>query len=261
MKNQLLQNKTALIFGAKGALGTAVAKAFKESGANIYLSDINVKNEVEENSLAPIRKLDTLNEKSVQQYFDWFKGENISIDIVVNLSSSNPAEYNHGKPASEVSLDQFLIPLKNNTASQFITAKVAQSVMSLQKNGVIIFVTSSLSKVGSPWSAALTSSHAATEGLLKSLASEWGPLGIRVLGVRSEAMPDSPAIDYTFKAMGSNIGLSGVEMQGFIEQQKTALKRLPTTHETANVIVLAASDMASYMTGTIINHSGGHILE
>ena len=61
--------------------------------------------------------------------------------------------------------------------------------------------------------------------------------------------------------MGANMGMSRDEMQGFIEQQKTALKRLPSTRETAEVIVLAASNLAGYMTGTILNHSGGHILE
>ena len=260
MKNQILENKNALIFGAKGALGQQVAKVFKENGANIYLSDINV-NSIEASVLGEIRKVDTLDENEVNNYFSWFDREHIDIDIVINLSASDPSEYNHGKPALDVSLEQFLIPLKTTTANQFVTAKAAFPIMSKQKKGVIIFITSTLSKVGSPWSAALTASHAATEGLVKSLANEWGPDGIRVIGVRSEAMPDTPTIDYTFTTMGANMGLNKNEMQGFIEQQKTALKRLPSSKETAQVVVLAASDFAGYMTGTILNHSGGHILE
>ncbi len=260
MKNQLLENKNALIFGAKGALGQQVAKAFKDSGANIYLSDINVEG-IESSDLGEIRRVDTLNEEEVNGYFSWFDRENVAVDIVINLSASNPAEYNHGKPAMDVSLEQFLIPLKTTTANQFVTAKAAFPIMSKQNSGVIIFITSTLAKVGSPWSTALTASHAATEGLVKSLATEWGSEGIRVIGVRSEAMPDSPTIDYTFTTMGANMGLSRDEMQGFIEQQKTALKRLPSTQETAKVIVLAASDLAGYMTGTMLNQSGGHILE
>ncbi|WP_298894288.1 SDR family oxidoreductase [uncultured Psychroserpens sp.] len=260
MKNQLLKNKNALIFGAKGALGSKVAKAFKASGANIYLSDINVDG-IESSEVGEIRKVDTLDENEVSEYFSWFERESVEVDIVINLSASNPAEYNHGKPALDVSLEQFLIPLKTTTANQFVTAKAAFPIMSKQKNGVIIFITSTLAKVGSPWSAALTASHAATEGLVKSLATEWGGEGVRVIGVRSEAMPDSPTIDYTFTTMGENMGMSRDEMQGFIEQQKTALKRLPSTKETADVVVLAASDLAGYMTGTMLNHSGGHILE
>lgn len=74
-------------------------------------------------------------------------------------------------------------------------------------------------------------------------------------------MPESPVIDYTFTEMGKNLGLNRDEMQGFIEQNKTALKRLPSAKDTANVAVLAASSLASYMTGTVINFSGGHVLE
>ncbi|RDY60881.1 SDR family NAD(P)-dependent oxidoreductase [Flagellimonas nanhaiensis] len=260
MEHQLLQNKNALIFGAKGSLGNKVAKAFKESGANVYLSDINVDG-IEYSDLGEIRWVDTLNEAEVKQYFSWFEREGVSVDIVINLSASDPAEYNHGKPAVDVTLEQFLIPLKTTTANQFVTARAAFPLMAKQKSGVIIFITSTLAKVGSPWSTALSASHAATEGLVKSLATEWGAEGIRVIGVRSEAMPDSPTIDYTFTTMGANMGLSRDEMQGFIEQQKTALKRLPSTQETAGAIVLAASDLAGYMTGTMLNHSGGHILE
>lgn len=261
MKTELFKNKNVLIFGVKGAIGKEVALSFKEHGANIYMSDINVEGETETSDLGIVRKLDVLNEEQVEQYFGWFASEDVSVDVVVNLSSSDPSEYNHGKPAIDVSLDQFMIPLKNNTASQFITAKYAYPLMAKQKSGVVVFVTSTLAKVGSPWSAALTSSHAATEGLLKSLATEWGSEGIKVIGVRSEAMPESPAIDYTFTAMGANMGMSKEEMQGYIEQQKTALKRLPTIKETALLIVVSASPLTPYMTGTVLNNSGGHILE
>lgn len=261
MNNQLLKNKNALVFGAKGATGLQVSKALKMQGAAVYMSDINVVGIAEESELGQVRKLDTLDEEAVLQYFDWFKKEDINVDIVINLSASNPAEYNHGKPAMEVSLEQFMIPLKSTTACQFLTAKAAYPIMSKQGQGVIIFITSTLAKVGSPWSPALTASHAATEGLLKSLANEWGPEGVRVIGVRTEAMPDSPTIDYTFTTMGLNMGISRDEMEQFIVENKTAMKKLPSTENTANVVVLAASELASHMTGTIMNQSVGHILE
>ncbi len=51
MKNNLLENKNALIFGAKGATGIKVSKALKEFGATIYMSDINVDGIAEESKL------------------------------------------------------------------------------------------------------------------------------------------------------------------------------------------------------------------
>ena len=96
---------------------------------------------------------------------------------------------------------------------------------------------------------------------MRSLAHEYGPSGVRVLGVRSEAMPDSPTIEYTFATMGANIGLSFDRMKDFIEQNKTALKKLPLAEDTAGVFAFAASDMAGFMAGTMLNNSAGHIVD
>ena len=159
----------------------------------------------------------------------------------------------------EVSLDQFLIPMKTGTGTQFITAKAAHKHMRKQQQGVIVLITSTLSQIAPPWTTALTASHAATEAMTKTLANEWGPEGIRVNCVRSEAMTESPVIDYTFTTMGENIGLSREEMQASVEE-KVPLRRLTNANETADAIVLAASDLAGFMTGTMLNHSGGHVL-
>ena len=80
--NTLLTNKTALIFGAKGALGKNVAKVFNDFGATTYLSDLSVEGVKEQSSEGEIRKLDTLDEVAVKQYFEWFVKENIAIDII-----------------------------------------------------------------------------------------------------------------------------------------------------------------------------------
>ena len=131
--NQLLEGKTALVFGAKGALGSQVAMQFKNAGAKVYLSDIQVEGDYEEKEIGIIRKLNTLDEDALEKYFDWFMSENVLPDIVINLTSSDPGEFNHGRPASEVSLKQFLMPFGINTASQFLTAKYAKDLM--VKNG------------------------------------------------------------------------------------------------------------------------------
>jgi NAD(P)-dependent dehydrogenase (short-subunit alcohol dehydrogenase family) len=261
VENQLLIGKTAVIFGAGGGLGRQVAQRFADMGATVHASNRTLEKMAGLTNMYQTRAIDALDEMAVENFLDEVVEISGRIDIAVNLVATDHAAFNHGKPATEVSLDQFLIPARLITGSQFITAKAAYKHMARQKSGVIVFITSTLAKVGSPWSTAMAASHAATEGLVKSLATEWGADGVRVVGVRSEAMPDTPTIDYTFTAMGRNIGLSRDEMQSFVEQNKTALKRLPSTRETADVLAFAASDMAGYMTGTMLNQSGGHILE
>lgn len=252
----LLEGQNALVFGAGGYLGRYVAERFEEEGATVFRSSKHARDD-----LATLAIVDATDEHAVNDYIDGVASEAGSIDIVVNMSGVEPGRYGHGKPASDVTLKQFLAPLSVDTAAQFITAKSAFRHMAKQESGVIILNTSTLAKVGAPWAPALTASHAATEGLMRSLAHEYGPAGVRVLGVRSEAMPDSPTIDYTFTTMGANMGMNFAEMKDFIEHNKTALKRLPTAKDTAAVFAFAASDMAAFMAGTMLNNSAGHIVD
>ena len=260
MQTQLLDNKTAVIFGAGGNLGKQVVKAFIQHGAKVFISDIDKQSMLHEHGVEDIQKVDALNETEVNDYLDSITKDGLKIDVLINLSGSKPEEYNHGKPAMEVSLEQFLIPMKTATGTQFITAKAGYKHMQKQKRGVILFITSTLSKISPPWTTALSVAHAATEGLVRTLANEWGPDGVRVVGIRSEAMTESPTIKYTFTVMGANIGLSREEMQKSVEEN-VPLRRLTSGLETANVAVLAASDLAGFMTGAILNHSGGHVLD
>ncbi|MEP3277470.1 MAG: SDR family oxidoreductase [Stappiaceae bacterium] len=257
----LLEGKNAVVFGAAGYLGRHVMARFEAEGATVFGSTVRQKAEGTAQVNARLAEVDATDELAVDAYLDRIEAEAGSIDIVVNMSGVEPGKYRHGKPASEVSLEQFLMPLEVDTASQFITAKSAFRHMAKRGYGIIILNTSTLAKVGSPWSPALSASHAATEGLMRSLAHEYGPAGVRVLGVRSEAMPDSPTIDYTFSTMGANMGLSFDEMKTFIEQNKTALKKLPLAKDTAAVFAFAASDMAAFMAGTMLNNSAGHIVD
>ncbi len=252
----LLEGKNALVFGAGGHLGHHIATRFEQEGASVFRSSATAKA-----GQPAMSVVDATDESAVDKYIDGIAEDAGSVDIVVNMSGVAPGLYHHGKPASEVSLEQFLMPLAVDTAAQFITAKSAYRHMSKQGSGVIILNTSTLAKVGSPWSPALTASHAATEGLMRSLAHEYGAAGVRVLGVRSEAMPDSPTIQYTFATMGANMGMGFDEMKGFIEQNKTALKKLPEAKDTAAVFAFAASDIAGFMAGTMLNNSAGHIVD
>ncbi|WFE89797.1 SDR family NAD(P)-dependent oxidoreductase [Roseibium porphyridii] len=253
----ILKGKTAVVFGAGGHLGQHIADRFEAEGASVFRAS----NGPVDGSTPKSAQVDATDEVAVDAYLDQVAEEQGSIDVVVNMAGVAPASYNHGKPAAEVTHEQFMMPLAVDTASQFITAKSAYRHMSEKGSGVIILNTSTLAKVGSPWSPALTASHAATEGLMRSLAHEYGPAGVRVLGVRSEAMPDSPTIEYTFATMGANMGMGFDEMKGFIEQNKTALKKLPEASDTAAVFAYAASDMASFLAGTMINNSAGHIVD
>ncbi len=101
---------------------------------------------------------------------------------------------------------------------------------------------------------------AAIEGLCRQLAGELGPLGIRVVCLRSAGSPDAPGVQEAFELHGMQTGSSG-EAFGADLAQRTLLKRLPKLAEVANAAALMASDWASAMTGTVANVTCGEIVD
>ncbi|MEM9191474.1 MAG: SDR family oxidoreductase [Myxococcota bacterium] len=255
----MLKDKVVALYGAGGAVGTQASRVFGEQGAKVYAADRDA-TKIEAGHTADQANVDALSEEQVSAHLASVVRQSGRIDVVLNCVGSNPADYMHGHPAVELSLEQFMVAQGTSLATQFVTAKHAFPHMEKQKSGVVVFLTSTLAKVGSPHSAALTAAHAGAEGLVRSLAREWGPAGVRVLGVRSEAMPESDLIKYTFGKMGDQLGLSFAEMQRHIEGL-LAIPKLPSATDTAGVLAFAASDLAGHMTGTVLNQSNGHVLE
>jgi NAD(P)-dependent dehydrogenase (short-subunit alcohol dehydrogenase family) len=111
-----------------------------------------------------------------------------------------------------------------------------------------------------PFIAGASATKAAVEGLARCLATEWGPLGIRVVCVRSAGIPESPRIQEVFEGMAR---IAGVPKDALFQaaKEKTLLKRMPTLGETAAITAFLASDGASSLTGAIINASRGEVLD
>src|SRR5262249_1948404 len=113
----LLKNKRAVIFGAGGAVGTAVAKEFAAQGATVFLSSRTL-NSVEpvaqeihqDGGVAYAAQVDALDEQAVQAYLDRVAQEGGSIDILLNATGPQPKDYGNGTNPLELPLEQFLLP-------------------------------------------------------------------------------------------------------------------------------------------------------
>ena len=99
---------------------------------------------------------------------------------------------------------------------------------------------------------------AAEEALTRVLSAELAPQGIRVVGLRPQAMPETGTLKEAFDVRAQ---LSGATWEQFQESlaSKTHTRRLMTLAEMANVAVFMASDQASGMTGTIVNLTMGSL--
>jgi len=97
------------------------------------------------------------------------------------------------------------------------------------------------------------------------LAAELAPRNIRVIDIRPHAVIDAPAAgSYTKDLFKPSAAAAGQSVQEFLEGglvPGTLLKRLPTLSEIAETAAFLASDRAAAMTGTVVNLSGGALVD
>jgi len=262
----LLKNKHAVIFGAGGAVGTAVAKEFAAQGATVFLSGrtLGAVEQValeihQDGGIAYAAEVDALDEQAVQAYLDRVAQEGGSIDILLNTTGPQPKDYGNATSTMELPLEQFLLPLTTLVPSQFITARAAARHMVQQHSGVILFVTAIPAR-GIANATAIGSAFGAMEALLRCLAADLGPAGVRVVGIRSGAMVDTRTIQQSVENAAHRLSISKEQVVSMVEQ-RTLLKRLPTVADTARLAAFLASDGARTLTGAIVNASSGSVID
>jgi NAD(P)-dependent dehydrogenase (short-subunit alcohol dehydrogenase family) len=262
----LLENKVAVVFSAGGAVGGTVAREFAREGASVFLSGHRLESvKSTAQAIGPtearvyVEQVDALNQDMVTEYLDGVVAQAGKIDVVFN--AIGPASAGDlVMPSTEIPADTFLSYINTAVLSQFITARSAARHMLMRKSGVIVLMTATPAKGVAPMLAGHSAGHAAIEGLTRSLATEWGPAGIRVVAVRSAGMPDSPRIQEVFQTFAQATGTTR-EMFAQGAAERTLLKRMPTLPETARTICFLASDYARSLTGAIINASCGEVMD
>lgn len=251
----LLQNKNAVIYGAGGSLGGAVAKALAKAGAKIFASGRH---------LAPVKKLageiiaagglaetavvDAMDESAVTKYVDDLAAKN-TIDISFNAISVDPRQ---NIDLTEMTLEDFIRPIRIAMTSQFLTATAAARIMKQQLSGVILSLTATPGGVAYPQVGGFGPACCAIESFSRDLASELGPYGVRVVNIRSGGSPDSRVFAEALARMSDS---AKVIVEGLAND--TMLKQLPLMEDIANVAVFLSSSMAAKITGTTIDVTCG----
>ncbi len=262
----LLAGKNAVVFGAGGDIGGGVGREFAREGAALFLSGRRLDKvqkaalEIEaEGGKAEAEQVDALDEQAVNSYLNDLAQQIGKIDIVFNATGPQPIEYDNGRATVEIDAKKFLLPINTYTASNFLTARAAARHMLPQKSGVILFVTADPSQ-GVGQFAAIGMAMGAIESMLRCFADEWGPSGIRVVGIRSRGMIDTRTIQQTFELVGQRTGQSPGDIESGATRG-TRLKYLPIVSDTAKIAAFVASDRARSITGAIINATSGSLLD
>jgi NAD(P)-dependent dehydrogenase (short-subunit alcohol dehydrogenase family) len=262
---RLLENKVAVIYAAGGAIGGAVARAFAREGARLFLTGRDVATVdaladeiVAAGGVAETARVDALDRNAVEEHVDTVVDRAGGVDISFN--AIGPGAAPDRKPLTELAGDAFARPIAFYTSSNFITATAAARRMSGQGSGVIVTLTAVPGRTPAPLIGGAAPAWAAVEAFSRSLAVEVGPAGIRVVCLRSHAIPETPLIEANFATAGAAAGVTPAEFQARLEQG-TALRRLPSLAEIADTAAFIASDRAGAMTATVVNLSAGSITD
>ena len=261
----MLENKTAVIYAAGGAIGGAVARTFAREGARLFLTgrdvakvDAVAEEIVAAGGAAETAQVDALDEQAVVEHLGTVVERAGGVDISLNAIGPGPAP--HRVALTELTADAFTSPIAFYTSSNFITATAAARRMSGQGSGVIVTLTAVPGRMPARLLGGTAPAWAAVEAFSRSLALEAGPAGIRVVCLRSHAIPETPLIEENFATAAQAAGVTPAEFQAILEQG-TLLKRLPTLAEVADTAAFIASDRAGAMTATVTNVSAGSITD
>jgi NAD(P)-dependent dehydrogenase (short-subunit alcohol dehydrogenase family) len=258
----MLKNKVAVIYGAGGGIGSAVARAFAREGASVFLTGRHLgpveavaEEIVSAGGSAEAAEVDALDELAVEGHLQSVIDHAGRVDISFNAVGISNAKI-VGVPLVELDVEQFSMPITSYTTSYFLTARLAARHMIPNESGVIMTVTAIHSRIGIPLVGGYGPAMAAKEALTRDLSVELAPRGIRVVGLRPQGMPETRTIKDAYGPRAKASGMTWEQWQDLLAS-RTHPRRLMTLEEMANVAVFMASDKASGMTGTTVNLTMG----
>ena len=257
----MLKDKVAVIYGAGGAIGGAVARAFAREGASVFLTGRHrtpveaVAKEI--GGSAEVAEIDAVDEGAVDRYLRYVVGVAGRVDISFDAVGIGNAGI-LGVPLTELGVEQFQTPIATHTTAYFLTARLAAQHMIANGSGVIMTVTTLHSRIGLPLVGGFGPAMAAKEALTRDLSVELAPHGIRVVGLRPQAMPETATIRDAFEPRAKAFGMTWEQWQELLAS-RTHPRRLMTLAEMADAAAFLASDRASGMTGTTVNLTMGSL--
>ena len=259
-----LKDKVAVIYGAGGAIGSAVARAFASEGAKLFLAGRHLapveavaKDIVSAGGSAEAAQVDALDEPAIDTHLGSVIDKAGRLDISFNAVGIPDATI-LGVPLVELDIERFSLPITAYTRSYFLTARLAARHMLAKKSGVIMTVTSIPSRTGTPLQGGYPPAQAAKEALTRDLSAELAPQGIRVVGLRPNGIPETATLREAFEPRAKATGMTWEQWQEQLAS-RTHPRRLSTLAELADVAAFMASDNAGGMTGTTVNLTMGSL--
>jgi NAD(P)-dependent dehydrogenase (short-subunit alcohol dehydrogenase family) len=256
-----LNSKNAIIYGAGGAIGSAVATTFAEQGARVFLAgrtreplDAVAAQIAAAGGHAEVAVLDALDEDAVEEHARSVAEQAGGIDVSFNLISGGDLQ---GIPLADMTTADFTRPVLTRLTANFITARAAARHMVKQRSGVILALDSG-SASGSPMMGGTGPADAALDVLVRNLAAELGPQGVRVLGIWTAGLPETLSREKIAAHSGGPV-MDEAAFEGLLQHLDgmRMTRRSPRLAEVAATAAFLASDLAGAITGTFVNVTSG----
>ena len=247
-----LKEKIALITGAAGNIGRTTAMRFAEEGAQVILSDINEKGC--EAALAELKAkggngamilADVTQEEQIVEMFEKIKVEYGRLDILVNIAGG---DYENQAAVDEISYEKMSANIDINLKSCILCCREASKIMMDQMYGKIINMISLVWR-GSPMHNTYSAAKGGVYAFTRSMALTLGMFNITVNGL-------APAL------IEVDVIKNGMDAEMWEALKEDCAERYPMGRvgqpiDVANCALFLASDESSFITGQILEVSGG----
>ena len=233
--------RSVVITGGSRGIGAAMVRRFTAGGDRVYFlyaSAVDSARALEAETGAVAIQCDVSDEAQVRGAFAQIP----RVDVLIN--NAGIADWG---PINWVEPDRFRRIMDVNVTGTYLCIRAALPSMLERKDGVILNVASMWGLTGASCEAAYAASKAAVIGLTKSLAKELGPSGIRV----NAAAPGVIQTD-----MLKNLSSEDLEAL----RLETPLETLGHPEDVAEAMWFLASPAASFITGEVLNVSGGFVI-
>ena len=244
----LLAGQTAVITGGAQGLGYAIAERFIAEGARVVLGDLNLD--------ATKEAVETLGGADVARAVKCDVTAYADVDALVEAALAEFGRFDIMVNNAGITRDATLRKMTEEDFDQVISVhlkgtwnglKKAASIMREQKRGAIVNMSSISGKVGMIGQTNYSAAKAGIIGMTKAASKELAHLGVRVNAIQPGLIRSAMT-----EAMPQRIWDSKVA--------EVPLGRAGEPYEVANVALFLASDLSSYMTGTVLEVTGGRHL-
>lgn len=253
---EILGQKTAVVYGA-GSISGAVAAVFAKAGATVFVADHH------EDALKKLadkqiqtERLDVLDKDAVAAFVKAVVDSTGHVDISFCATSMHKPGGEQGAALTEVSYEDFALPIIDYTKATFHTATAVYPYMVKQHAGVIMGMTAVVSQIALPYTAGFGPAWAAVEAMLRLLAAELGPHGVRTVCLHSAG--SEGAADKTLASTNPELD-QRADLWGVRWMSRNLLGRGPTLEEVGHMAVFMASDLAGATTGTTVSLTAGMV--